>query len=194
MLNIVLFGPPGAGKGTQAKFLINQFQLVHLSTGDLFRKNIGEGTELGKLAQSYMEKGQLVPDQVTVDMLKEAVLESVEAGAKGFIFDGYPRNTHQAEVLDVFLNEQNIPVSIALALEVEDEVLIQRILERGKTSGRVDDQNEETIRERISVYYANTAILKDFYQKQKKLTVIDGLGTIEEIATRLEKAVVTVVE
>ncbi len=192
MLNIVLFGPPGAGKGTQAKFLIEKFQLVHLSTGDLFRKNIGEGTELGKLAKSYMDKGLLVPDEVTVDMLKEAVLENVKVGAKGFIFDGYPRNTHQAEVLDTFLNKQNLPVSIALALEVEDEVLIQRIVKRGKTSGRVDDQNEETIRERISVYYANTAILKEFYQKQDKLSVIDGLGSIEEIAERLEKAVVTV--
>ncbi len=192
MLNIVLFGPPGAGKGTQAELLIEKYQLIHLSTGDLFRKNIGEGTELGKLAKSYMDKGLLVPDEVTVDMLKSTVLDNVKSGAKGFIFDGYPRNTHQAEVLDTFLTEQNIPVSIALALEVEDEVLIQRILERGKTSGRTDDQNEETIRERISVYYANTAILKDFYQKQDKLSVIDGLGTIEEIAERLEKAVVTI--
>ncbi|MFV0530825.1 MAG: adenylate kinase [Flavobacteriales bacterium] len=192
MLNIVLFGPPGAGKGTQAEFLIKKFQLVHVSTGDLFRKNIGEGTELGKLAKSYIDKGQLVPDQVTVDMLKEAVMTSVKKGAKGFIFDGYPRNTHQAEVLDVFLKEQNIPVSIALALEVEDEILIQRILKRGKTSGRVDDQNEETIRERITVYYKNTAILKGFYQKQDKLVVINGLGSIEEIAKRLEKAVMSV--
>ncbi len=192
MLNIVLFGPPGAGKGTQAELLIEKFQLIHLSTGDLFRKNIGEGTELGQLAQSYMDKGQLVPDQVTVDMLKEAVMENVKKEVKGFIFDGYPRNTHQAEVLDIFLNEHNIPVSVALALEVEDEALIQRILHRGKTSGRADDQSEETIRERISVYYANTAILKEYYQKQNKLSVIDGLGSIEKIAKRLEKAVTAV--
>ncbi len=193
MLNIVLFGPPGAGKGTQAKFLLEKFQLVHLSTGDLFRENIGEKTELGKLAKSYIDKGKLVPDQVTVDMLKDAVLKSIKGGAKGFVFDGYPRNTNQAEVLDTFLKEQNIPVSIALALEVEDQILIERILERGKTSGRVDDQKEETIRERISVYYANTAILKDYYHNQDKLSVIDGLGTIEEIANRLEEVIKVVV-
>ncbi len=193
MLNIVLFGPPGAGKGTQAKFLLEKFQLVHLSTGDLFRENIGDNTELGKLAKSYIDKGKLVPDQVTVDMLKDAVLKSIKDGAKGFIFDGYPRNTNQAEVLDALLEEQNIPVSIALALEVEDQILIERILDRGKTSGRVDDQKEETIRERISVYYANTAILKDYYQSQDKLSVINGLGTINEIANRLEEVIKIVV-
>ncbi|MFV0238082.1 MAG: adenylate kinase [Flavobacteriales bacterium] len=194
MLNIVLFGPPGAGKGTQAQFLIEKFQLVHLSTGDLFRKNIKESTKLGILAKSYMDRGQLVPDQVTVDMLKETVLENVKKGVNGFIFDGYPRNTHQAEVLDTFLIQENIPLSLALALEVEDEVLVQRILERGKTSGRIDDQNEKTIRERISVYYSNTAVLKDFYQKQEKLTTINGRGTIEEIASQLEKAVVAMTQ
>ena len=188
MLNIVLFGPPGAGKGTQAQFLIDKYQLVHLSTGDLFRKNIGEGTELGKLAKSYMDKGELVPDQVTVDMLKDAV-ESNKSGAKGFIFDGYPRNTLQAEVLDTFLNEMQLPVTVALALEVEDEILVERILKRGETSGRSDDISVETIRERIRVYYENTAILKDYYQKQGKLAVVNGLGTIEEIAARLEKEV-----
>lgn len=188
MLNIVLFGPPGAGKGTQAQFLIDKYQLVHLSTGDLFRKNIGEGTELGKLAKSYMDKGELVPDQVTVDMLKDAV-ESNKSGAKGFIFDGYPRNTLQAEVLDTFLNEMQLPVTVALALEVEDEILVERILKRGETSGRSDDTSVETIRERIRVYYENTAILKDYYQKQGKLAVVNGLGTIEEIAARLEKEV-----
>lgn len=188
MLNIVLFGPPGAGKGTQAQFLINKYQLVHLSTGDLFRKNIGEGTELGKLAKSYMDKGELVPDQVTVDMLKDAV-ESNKSGAKGFIFDGYPRNTLQAEVLDTFLNEMQLPVTVALALEVEDEILVERILKRGETSGRSDDTSVETIRERIRVYYENTAILKDYYQKQGKLAVVNGLGTIEEIAARLEAEV-----
>lgn len=188
MLNIVLFGPPGAGKGTQAQFLIDKYQLVHLSTGDLFRKNIGEGTELGKLAKSYMDKGELVPDQVTVDMLKDAV-ESNKSGAKGFIFDGYPRNTLQAEVLDTFLNEMQLPVTVALALEVEDEILVERILKRGETSGRSDDTSVETIRERIRVYYENTAILKDYYQKQGKLAVVNGLGTIEEIAARLEAEV-----
>ena len=191
MLNIVLFGPPGAGKGTQAQFLIDKYQLVHLSTGDLFRKNIGEGTELGKLAKSYMDKGELVPDQVTVDMLKDAV-ESNKSGAKGFIFDGYPRNTLQAEVLDTFLNEMQLPVTVALALEVEDEILVERILKRGETSGRSDDTSVETIRERIRVYYENTAILKDYYQKQGKLAVVNGLGTIEEIAARLEAEVNTV--
>jgi len=189
MINIVLLGPPGVGKGTQAKLLVNTFGLIHLSTGDLFRKNIKRETSLGKMAKAYTDKGLLVPDEVTNKLLKTAVLKQIKAGAKGLIFDGYPRNTHQAYVLDNFLNEHNIPVSTVLAIEVDNEILIQRILKRGEISGRTDDQSESTIRDRISIYHKNTAMLKDFYTRQDKLFVINGLGTIEEIGKKIRDIV-----
>ncbi len=189
MINIVLLGPPGVGKGTQAKLLVNKFGLIHLSTGDLFRENIKRETSLGKMAKAYIDKGLLVPDEVTNNLLKTAVLEQIKAGAKGLIFDGYPRNTHQAYVLDNFLNEHNIPVSTVLAIEVDNQILIQRILKRGEISGRTDDQSESTIRDRISIYHKNTAMLKDFYTRQHKLFVINGLETIEEIGEKIRDLV-----
>ena len=140
MLNIVLFGPPGAGKGTQAAKLVDKYSLVHLSTGDIFRANIKGETELGKLAKSYMDKGDLVPDEVTISMLEAEVDKNPQA--KGFIFDGFPRTTPQAEALDKFLTSKNTAISIMLALDVPNEELIKRLLERGKDSGRADDLDE----------------------------------------------------
>ncbi len=183
MLNIVLFGPPGAGKGTQSEFLVKEYGLVHLSTGDVFRYNLKQETDLGKLAKTYMDKGELVPDDLTISMLKSEVMK--HENAKGFIFDGFPRTTEQAKALDVFLSEFNTEVSLMLALEVDDEELIKRLLERGKVSGRADDQDETIIRNRINEYNAKTAPLKEFYALQSKFVGIDGIGSIDEITERL---------
>jgi adenylate kinase len=187
MTNLVLFGPPGAGKGTQASILKEKYQLVHISTGDVFRYNIKNETELGKSAKSYMDKGQLVPDEVTIEMLK-AEVESNE-GAKGFIFDGFPRTRAQAEALGEFLASKGEEVDAMIALEVEDEVLVQRLLERGKTSGRPDDADESVIRERIKVYYEETAILKEYYKKDDKYYGVDGVGSVQEITERLSAVI-----
>ncbi|NCT16635.1 MAG: adenylate kinase [Flavobacteriaceae bacterium CG2_30_34_30] len=187
MTNLVLFGPPGAGKGTQADVLKDKYNLVHISTGDVFRHNIKNATELGTLAKSYMDKGKLVPDKVTIKMLK-AEVESHE-GANGFIFDGFPRTEAQADALEKLLEEKNTKISAMVALEVDDEVLVQRLIERGKISGRPDDANETIIRNRIKVYYNETAILKNYYQKQNKYFGVDGVGGIEEITERLSKVI-----
>ncbi|MBI4930147.1 MAG: adenylate kinase [Bacteroidetes bacterium] len=183
MLNIVLFGPPGAGKGTQAVKLVEKYKLVHLSTGDIFRANIKSGTELGKLAKSYMDKGNLVPDEVTIRILESEV--NKHAHPQGFIFDGFPRTTAQAVELDKFMAGKNISITMTLALEVEVEELTKRILSRGKDSGRADDQNEEIVRNRIKEYNNKTALLKDFYFKQRKLRIILGVGGIEAIFQKL---------
>jgi adenylate kinase len=183
MINIVLFGKPGAGKGTQAEFLKSKYQLFHISTGDLFRHHISNKTDLGMLAQSYMNKGDLVPDQVTIDMLKEAVDQNTEA--KGFIFDGFPRTTQQAEALDEFLSEKSMSISATLALEADDDILIDRLIKRGKTSGRADDQDVEKIRNRFDEYNNKTAPLRAFYEAQGKFHSVNGIGEIEEITERL---------
>ncbi len=183
MINVVLFGPPGAGKGTQAEFLKEKYQLVHISTGDVFRFNIKNATELGVLAKSYIDKGQLVPDEVTINMLNAEVDKNPEA--KGFIFDGFPRTEAQAGALAELLASKSTEVTAMVALEVEDEVLVKRLLERGKTSGRADDADEDVIRNRIKVYYAETAILKGYYEKQDKYYGIDGVGSIPEITERI---------
>ncbi len=183
MTNIVLFGPPGAGKGTQAEFLKEKYNLVHISTGDVFRYNIKNATELGTLAKSYIDKGQLVPDSVTIDMLNAEVEKNTDA--KGFIFDGFPRTEAQADALAVLLESKGTAVAGMVALEVDDEVLVQRLLERGKTSGRADDADEAVIRNRIKVYYTETAILKGYYEKQDKYQGVDGVGTIAAITSRL---------
>ena len=183
MTNIVLFGPPGAGKGTQAEILKVKYNLVHISTGDVFRYNIKNETELGVLAKSYIDKGHLVPDEVTINMLNAEVEKNPEA--KGFIFDGFPRTAAQAEALANLLETKGTIVSGMVALEVEDEVLVQRLLERGKTSGRADDADEGVIRNRIKVYYAETAILKDFYKKEDRFYGVDGIGSIQDITDRL---------
>lgn len=187
MINLVLFGPPGAGKGTQAVSLVEKYNLYHLSTGDVFRYNIGEKTELGILAKSYMDKGELVPDEVTINMLKSEVEKQPEAA--GFIFDGFPRTVAQAEALDAFLSEKDMKVDHVLALEVPNEELVKRLLNRGKTSGRADDQNEEIVWNRIKEYNDKTAPLKNFYDEQGKLRSIDGVGSLEDIFGRLVSAV-----
>ncbi len=187
MTNLVLFGPPGAGKGTQASFLKEKYNLVHISTGDVFRYNIKNATELGTLAKSYIDKGQLVPDSVTIDMLSATVDKTPDAN--GFIFDGFPRTTAQAEALDKLLAEKGTEVAAMIALEVDDEILVKRLLERGKTSGRKDDADEAVIRNRIKVYYDETAILKGYYQKQDKYFGVDGVGEIKEITTRLSSVI-----
>ncbi|TAL57515.1 MAG: adenylate kinase [Bacteroidetes bacterium] len=183
MLTIVLFGPPGAGKGTQAVRLAEKYKLMHLSTGDIFRANIKGGTELGKLAKSYMDKGDLVPDEVTIKMLESEVNRS--SNAQCFIFDGFPRTTAQAQTLDTFLAGKNISITLTLALEVDEEELTRRIILRGKESGRADDQDENIVRNRVKEYNNKTAPLKDFYSKQGKLKNIPGVGSIDDIFEKL---------
>ncbi|GAA4948946.1 hypothetical protein GCM10023314_22780 [Algibacter agarivorans] len=187
MTNLVLFGPPGAGKGTQAEFLKEKYNLVHISTGDVFRYNMKNDTALGMLAKSYIEKGGLVPDQVTIDMLNAEVEKN--ADAKGFIFDGFPRTNAQAEALDKLMDSKDSQINAMIALEVDDEVLVKRLLERGKTSGRKDDADETVIRNRIKVYYDETAILKDYYAAQNKYFGVDGVGSIEDITVRLSAVI-----
>ena len=191
MLNLVLFGPPGAGKGTQATRLVEKYHLVHLSTGDIFRSNIKEGTDLGLLAKSYIDKGALVPDEVTIGMLEAEV--NSNSNAKGFIFDGFPRTSAQAEALDAFLSSKDTEVSSMLALEVDENELITRLLERGKSSGRADDQDAGIIKNRIQVYENETAVLKTYYANQNKFFGIEGLGSIESITLALCKAIDTLV-
>ena len=185
MTNIVLFGPPGAGKGTQAEVLKEKYQLIHLSTGDMFRYNMKNNTELGALAKTYTEKGHLVPDSVTNEMLKEEVNRQLKSNPKGFLFDGYPRTKDQARVLTAFMTEKGTEVAAMVALEVDDEVLVGRLLERGKSSGRADDANEDVIRERIAEYYRKTDILKEYYQGEDKYYGVNGVGSVEEITERL---------
>ena len=187
MINLVLFGPPGAGKGTQAEGLVEKYNLYHLSTGDVFRYNIGQKTDLGLLAKSYMDKGDLVPDEVTISMLKSEVEKQKDA--EGFIFDGFPRTVAQAEALDAFLAEKDMRIHHVLALEVPDEELVKRLLNRGKTSGRADDANEEIVWNRIKEYNNKTAPLKNFYDTQSKLRHIDGVGGLDEIFDRLVLAI-----
>jgi len=183
MINLVLFGKPGAGKGTQAGFLKEKYNLKHISTGDVFRYNIKNGTELGTLAKSYIDKGDLVPDAVTIDMLKNEVEKNTDAA--GFIFDGFPRTTAQAEALDHFLESKEMQINATIALEADDDILIARLLERGKESGRSDDQDEVKIRNRFDEYNAKTAPLKEYYEKQGKFHSVNGIGDISEITQRL---------
>jgi len=187
MTNLVLFGPPGAGKGTQAEFLKKKYNLVHISTGDVFRYNMKNNTALGMLAKSYIEKGALVPDQVTIDMLNAEVEKN--ADAKGFIFDGFPRTNAQAKALDKLMDSKDSQINAMIALEVDDEILVKRLLERGKTSGRKDDADETVIRNRIKVYYDETAILKNYFTAQDKYFGVDGVGSIEDITKRLSAVI-----
>ena len=187
MLNLVLFGPPGAGKGTQAEFLIESFQLDHLSTGDLLRSEMAAGTKLGLEAKSYMEKGELVPDAVVIGMI-ESKLESNKE-SKGYIFDGFPRTVDQAKALDELLNKNGTPISAMLSLEVEKQELIDRLLDRGKSSGRADDQDQSIIENRINVYNEKTLPLIEYYKPQGKHFGINGMGTIDDIAGRLKDVI-----
>lgn len=186
-LNIVLFGPPGAGKGTQSEKLIERYQLVHLSTGDIFRANIKGATELGNLAKSFMDQGALVPDEVTIKMLESEVNKHPEAS--GFIFDGFPRTGAQAQALDAFLASQQTSISAMLALEVPEEELRSRLKNRAMTSGRADDADPSVIQKRIDVYNNETAPVAEYYRAQGKYHGVVGVGSIQEISERLFDAI-----
>ncbi len=187
MVNIILFGKPGAGKGTQAAFLKEHYGFVHISTGDVFRYHMQQGTSLGLLAQSFMDKGDLVPDNVTIDMLAEEVAKRPEA--HGFIFDGFPRTTAQAVALDDLMTNLNSSIAATIAMEADDEILIQRLLKRGESSGRADDQDVQKIRNRFDEYNTKTAPLIAYYQAQNKFYSVNGIGEIEEITLRLKKII-----
>ena len=180
MLNIVIFGAPGSGKGTQSDKLIEHYNLFHISTGDVLRDNMRRGTELGKIAKGYIDQGQLVPDELIIDLLAQVLDENKENAADGVIFDGYPRTIPQAEALEQMLADRGTQVDAVVGLEVPDEELIKRILLRGQMSGRADD-NEETARKRLEVYYNQTSPLKAYYQEQGKYLAINGLGSIDDI-------------
>ena len=183
MFNIVIFGKPGSGKGTQADFLKDKYDLYHISTGDLFRKNILNKTDLGIEAKSFLDNGDLVPDIVTIKMLENEVLAN--KNANGFIFDGFPRTLNQAESLDVFLESISQKISATIALEVDEYELITRLLDRGKTTNRSDDQDIEKIKNRFNEYNNKTSILIDFYQKQSKFYSVNGHGSVDDITSRL---------
>ena len=184
MINIVLFGPPGSGKGTQAQNLIEKFNLKQISTGDLFRFNMKNNTELGQLAKSYIDKGELVPDQVTIDMLTDELKKPCDA--QGFIFDGFPRTAKQTEALEQIVKDVlNGEINVCLSLIVEDQVLVERLLKRGETSGRTDDSNKEIISNRIKEYYAKTAEVAELYKQQGKYVEVNGVGEIAVISEKL---------
>ena len=186
MLNIVIFGAPGSGKGTQSQKLINKYHLTHISTGDILRNEIEHHTKLGELANKYMSKGQLVPDNVVINILGELFVHNPDS--VGYIFDGFPRTLTQGDALDSMLLERNSKINVVISLEVNDKHLIERLIKRGEVSGRNDD-SPETIKSRLQVYYRQTAPLKEFYANQGKLVKINGLGTISEIFTRIEKVI-----
>ena len=183
MLNLILFGPPGSGKGTQAKMLAEHYALFHISTGDLFRNEMKHETPLGVEAKGYMSRGELVPDSVTIGMLKNAV--DAHQDANGFIFDGFPRTIAQAEALDDLLMERDLEVHLLIALSVPDEEIVSRILLRGETSGRPDDNDPGVIRNRIAVYEQETSQVFDYFDVKGISQTVDGLGTIDEIFKRL---------
>ncbi len=187
MLNLVLFGPPGAGKGTQAVLLAQRFNLVHLSTGDLLRQEITSKTELGRLAGQLIEKGELVPDDLVISMIESRMKKP--RTTVGFIFDGFPRTVNQAHALDKLLKKHHSKVSVMLCLTVEKEELINRLLKRGQTSGRCDDLETSTIEHRIEVYNEKTAPIINYYESQGKYYPIKGVGTIEEISEDLKRTV-----
>ncbi len=183
MKNFVLFGKPGSGKGTQAEHLSRKYELYHISTGDLFRKNISHNTELGLLAKSYMDKGELVPDEVTIKMLENEIEENSKS--RGFLFDGFPRTIAQAESLDKFLHSINMEINATIALEVDEKELISRIIDRGKTSNRSDDQDIKKIENRFSEYNSKTSTLIRYYKDQKKFFEVNGHGSVNKITKRL---------
>ncbi len=179
MFNIILFGPPGSGKGTQSEKLISKFGLKHLSTGDLLRTEIAAQTPLGLEAKSFMDKGQLVPDEVVIGMISSALDANPHVG--GFLFDGFPRTENQSIALDKLLNLKQTEIGVVLALSVSEEELVNRLLNRGLTSGRTDDNNEEVIRARIAEYHRKTSAVADYYTRFNKVVTIPGEGTVDEI-------------
>jgi adenylate kinase len=190
MLNLILFGPPGAGKGTQSEKIIAKYNLIHLSTGDLLRSEIQTASELGLRAKTLMDQGILVPDEVVIGMIDNKLKEHRDAA--GFIFDGFPRTVKQSEALDALLASYGESISVMIALAVDDNELLTRLLNRGKTSGRPDDQNEELISKRISEYNNKTKPVADYYQKQGKFVAIDGIGEIDFIFGEITKTISSV--
>lgn len=188
MLNLILFGPPGCGKGTQAQLLIDAYNLLHLSTGDLLRSEIKESTPLGIEAKKYIDKGELVPDEVVIGMIS-GKLDEYAGKVRGFIFDGFPRTKAQAEALDKLLKFKQTSISMVLALEVPEEEVVTRILNRGKTSGRSDDNDPEIIRKRFNVYLKETTAVADHYAESGKFSAVEGLGTIEDVFGRLKEII-----
>ena len=184
MFNLILVGPPGAGKGTQAKLIANHYGWVHLSTGDLFRQHLKNQTELGKLAQQYMDKGLLVPDEVVIGMVKDFIDQHNDA--KGFIFDGFPRTIEQAKALDDMLSEKGKQVNLVIFIDVPEDEIIKRIQKRALEEGRTDDADESIIRKRLEEYMNKTAPLLGYYERKDKLVKINGIGTIEEIFNRIK--------
>ena len=187
MLNIILFGKPGSGKGTQASLIKDKYSLIHISTGDVFRKNMSNKTDLGLLAKGYMEKGELVPDKVTVDMLKDEINNFMPCN--GFIFDGFPRTTFQAKELDNLLLEKSLKIDLTIALDVDNNSLIDRLLERGKSSGRADDQSVDKINMRLQEYDNKTKPLIEYYNDQNKFYSINGIGSLEQITSRIVEVI-----
>ena len=183
MLNIILFGPPGAGKGTQSEKILKKYNLVHLSTGDLFRLNLNNETSLGLEAKKYMNKGDLVPDQIVISMVEDKINKS--SNVIGFVFDGFPRTINQAIALDNMLEKNNIPIKQMIALKVDENELIKRIKNRAKTSGREDDKSIDKINNRIQVYNQETKPVADYYKKYNKYSEFDGIGEINEIFLKL---------
>lgn len=191
MIAIVLFGKPGAGKGTQAEFLKEKYNLTHISTGDVFRFNLKNGTELGNQAKVFIDKGELVPDEITINMLANEVANNMDKS--GFLFDGFPRTIQQAVALEALLKEKNIEFVGTIGIDANDDILVARILERGKTSGRSDDQDEQKIRNRYTEYNEKTAPLINYYTEKNKYTAIDGIGSIAEVTERLAKVIDTLI-
>jgi adenylate kinase len=187
MFNLILFGPPGSGKGTQSERLISKYGLKHLSTGDLLRSEIAGQTPLGLAAKSFMDKGQLVPDEVVIEMISSALDNNPQA--HGFLFDGFPRTTAQAEALDKLLSQKGTSIVVVLALQVSEGELVKRLLNRGLTSGRADDVNEEIIRNRIAEYEKKTAAVADHYKKFNKVVYIQGEGDVDEIFISLSREI-----
>ncbi len=188
MLNLILFGPPGSGKGTQAEYLVEKYHLLHISTGDLLRSELKAATPLGIEAKRYIDKGELVPDEVVIGMISSQLDENI-GKVKGFIFDGFPRTKAQAEALDKLLDFKNTTISQVLALDVPQEEVVARILNRGLTSGRSDDNNQEIIRNRFAVYLNETTAVAEHYKEFDKFTSVPGKGTIEEVFESLTKAI-----
>ena len=187
MYNLVLFGPPGAGKGTQSEMIIEKFNLTHISTGDLFRKHLGEGTELGKLAQKYMDEGNLVPDEVVIKMVELKI--KTENSTNGFIFDGFPRTVTQAKALDQLLEKEGTEISGMILLDVDEFELINRIMLRGKSSGRSDDQDINKVNNRIKVYKKETIPVATYYEEQGKLNTIVGVGSVDNIFSDISEVI-----
>lgn len=189
MLNLVLFGPPGAGKGTQAKFLVDEYNLMHISTGELLRAEIAAETEWGKLAKETIDKGQLCPDNIVLEIIRKVISENLECD--GFLFDGFPRTPVQASTLDEILGSYNIPLAGMLSLEVEHNELRKRLEHRGKSSGRSDDRGQDIIENRIQIYLKTTLPIIDYYKPQGKFHGIDGMGDIDEVTARLKEVVLS---